>query len=108
MSYASLLDCKADIRRMIQPVDEYGTPGAPVAQTIGIIPCAVSRQTITSMQGAPMVESGISYRLYFLRGADVREGDLAVVAGHGKFRLAAPYRPRGHHTEVDGKWEGEA
>lgn len=111
MSYMSLLDCVGTVKRPGVAVDEFGTPQPnlpAVMTTVGAWPCAVTRQTITSKQGEPMVESGISYRLYFPAAADVREGDLVVVPGHGQYELASPYRPRGHHIEVDGRWEGEA
>lgn len=108
MSYGSILDCMATIRRVTQSSDAHGTPQTPTLTLIGNIRCAVSRQNITAAQGAPMVETGKSFRLYFLRDAPVLEGDIAEVPGHGKFRLAAPYCPRGHHIEADGSWEGEA
>ena len=108
MSYRSLLRSRALIQRVTQDSDEYGTPQPPALEEVDNIPCAVSRQTISATQGAPMVETGLSYRLYFLHGAPIQEGDLAVVQPYGKFRLAAPYPVRGHHIEVDGTWEGEA
>lgn len=109
MSYRALLDRVAVIKRMVLVLDEYGTPQPPeIPSVVATIPCAVSRQTISAVQGAPMVVSGISYRLYFMIGAPVREGDLAEIEDVGKFRLASPYRPRNHHIEVDGSWEGEA
>lgn len=108
MGYGGLLNLTASLYRATQAEDEYGTPGAPVLSLVAKIPCAVTRQTITAAQGAPMVATGKSFRLYFHHNAPVKEGDVADVPGHGKFRLAAPYNMRGHHLEADGTWEGEA
>ena len=108
MSFRSMLDCVATIKRVTQSADANGTPQTPTLTLIGNVPCAVSRQNITLVQAAPMAETAKSFRLYFLRGAPILEGDIAEVAGHGKFHLAAPYCPRGHHMEADGSWEGEA
>lgn len=108
MSFKAMLDRVGIICRVTAPVDDYGTPQAPALTDIDRVPCAVSRQTISSVQGAPMVASEQKYRLYFMPHAPIREGDLVEVPGVGKFRLAKPYCPRGHHLEVDGAWEGEA
>lgn len=108
MGYGGMLNLTASLYRVTQTEDEYGTPHPPTLSLVGKVPCAVTRQTITANQGAPMVVTGKSFRLYFMAGAPVKEGDVADVPGHGKFRLAAPYNVRGHHLEVDGTWEGEA
>lgn len=108
MGYGGLLNLTASLYRATQTDDAYGTPGAPTLTLVAKIPCAVTRQTITAAQGAPMVTTGRSFRLYFRADAPVREGDVADVPNHGKFRLAAPYNVRGHHIESDGTWEGEA
>ncbi|OQB00596.1 MAG: hypothetical protein BWY25_01791 [Chloroflexi bacterium ADurb.Bin222] len=108
MGYGGMLNLTASLYRVTQTEDEYGTPQPPTLSLVGKVPCAVTRQTITANQGAPMVVTGKSFRLYFMAGAPVKEGDVADVPGHGKFRLAAPYNVRGHHLEVDGTWEGEA
>ena len=108
MGYQGMLNLTASLYRMTQTEDEYGTPGPPALALVKKVPCAVTRQTITATQGAPMVETGRSYRLYFNLSAPVREGDIADVPGHGKFRLAAPYNASNHHLVADGTWEGEA
>lgn len=108
MGYNGMLNLTASIYRVTQTEDEYGTPQPPTLSLVGKVPCAVTRQTISAAQGAPMVEAGKSFRLYFHVTAPVLEGDVADVPGHGKFHLAAPYNMRGHHLEVDGRWEDEA
>lgn len=108
MSIETLFDCKGTLMRAVQEKDGYRTPQASVLQEVGSYPCAVTRHTISAASNAPMVQSDQAYRIYFPISVPVLDGDVAVIPGHGKFRLSAPYRPRGHHIEVDGRWEGEA
>lgn len=108
MGYAAMLDRTAALYRVTQPEDTNGTPGAATLTLVARLSCALSRQNITMVQGAPQAATGKSFRLYFAPGAPVREGDITEIAGYGKFRLSAPYSPRGHHIEADGAWEGEA
>ena len=108
MSLSALLDRDCIILRLVTMVDSYGTPQKPTLETIQRLKCATKKQTIDYSQNMPQADTVKAYRMYFLKNAPVKEGDIAIISGVGKLRLAEPYQPRGHHLEVDGFWEGEA
>ena len=108
MSLSALLDRDCILQRLVTTVDYYGTPQKPTLETIQRLKCAATKQTIDYSQNMPQADTVKAYRLYFLKDAPVKDGDIAIVSDVGKLRLAEPYQPRGHHMEVDGFWEGEA
>lgn len=108
MSYRSLLDKTATIMRVSVAKDVHGVvKNNPTTVNTGSYPCAVSKSSSQATQNSPQNEGSISYMVYLMPGVDVRAGDLAVVPGVGKLRLAQPYHVRGHHIEVSGVWEGD-
>ncbi len=108
MSLSALLDRDCILQRLVTTVDSYGTPQKPTLETIQRLKCAAAKQSIDYSQNMPQTDTVRAYRLYFLKNAPVKEGDIANVSGVGKLRLAEPYQPRGHHLEVNGFWEGES
>lgn len=108
MSYLRMLDRMVVIHRMTTGKDTYGSPTQPALTVIDTHPCAVTRKTQDYQQNAPAGAVTETFRLYFLPGADLRAGDLAIIPGYGKWRLGPPYNVRNHHLEVDGTWEGDA
>jgi hypothetical protein len=108
MAFKNLLDRQCTIVRLTPALDAYKTPRAPVRETFGPYPCALSRKLLQATQEAPQNKAEEVYTMYLTRYANVQAGDLAEVAGVGKYRLGPPYRPRNHHIEVQAEWEGEA
>lgn len=108
MSFRSLLNKTATITRMVAGTDAQGViRNNPTEQVVGTYPCAASEASAGTSQESPQATEVIGYNLFFPPGADVRTGDLAVIAGVGKLRLAMPYNVRGHHLEVSGAWDGD-
>jgi hypothetical protein len=108
VAFKNLLDRQCLIVRLAPALDQYKTPRAPIRETLGPYPCALSRKLMQAAQEAPQNKATEVYTLYLPKWADVRAGDLAEVSGAGKYRLGPPYRPRNHHTEAQADWEGEA
>ena len=108
MSFRSLLNKTATIKRMVATKDPQGViRNNPTEQTVGTYPCAASETSAGTSQESPQATEAISYNLFFPPGANVRTGDIAIIPGVGKLRLAMPYDVRGHHLEVSGAWEGD-
>jgi hypothetical protein len=87
--------------------DEFGTPGGGDASwtVVGEYACRLSRKSIRATQQDPDNRMAAVMMLYLPSTADIAAGDL-VETGGATYKASPPYRPDGHHLEVQVEWEG--